>query len=256
MAPWRGSRRTILLVTAAVAVVGGAFLLPARTVSPRPVAEPVARAAARLTSPDLDERIAGIHELEGLMWRYNSPHQPAVMRVLSGFVRKRAPATGCAAEPAKPADPAAPAEPGKPDKPDKPAEPAEDVEVAMSVLGHRATARDEDTVMDLHGVCLAGIVMTYINLEHANLSGADLTGATFAGMRLTDVDLTGARLVSANLGQAVLVDADLTDADLTGADLTKARWSDGTTWPERYEQAVVGASAPDGPDYVIGKLRL
>lgn len=233
MAPGH-ARWTIALavVAAALAVAAGAFLLPGPTVSSRPVAEPLARATVRLGSPNLDERVAAIHELEGLMWRYQSPHQPAVMRALSAFVRDRAPATGCAAKP------------------------AEDVEVAMGVLGHRSAARDDGAVMDLHGVCLAGIVMTYINLEHADLAGADLTGATFAGMALTGADLTGARLTSANLSQAVLVDADLTDADLAGADLSDASWSNGTTWPLTYEQAVTDASTRDGSHYVIGPLRL
>jgi hypothetical protein len=227
-------RRTLAVATVAVglAVAGGALLWPAPAVSPRPVAEPLGRATVRLDAPDLAGRLAAIHELEGLMWRYESPHQPEVMRVLSAFVRERAPMTGCRAEP------------------------AEDVQVAMSVLGHRATEGDEGTVMDLHGVCLARIVMTYINLEHANLADADLTGATFAGMTLTGVDLTGTRLTSANLSQADLTDADLTDADLAGADLTNARWSTGTTWPPAYEQAVEAASTLDGSHYVIGTLRL
>ena len=222
------------VVAAGLAVAGAAVLLPAPTVSSRPVADPLDRATVRLGSPGLDERLAAIHELEGLMWGYESPHQPAVMRALSAFVRSRAPAgAGCGD-----------------------AEPAKDVQVAMDVLGHRATARDEDTVMDLHGVCLARIVMTYINLAHANLAGADLTRATFAGMTLTGVDLTGARLTSANLTQAVLVDADLTDADLAGATLTNARWSDGTVWPPRYEPAIDAASSLDGSLHVIGNLTL
>jgi hypothetical protein len=222
----------LAVAVAGSAVVAAAFLLSAPAVSPRPVAEPVARASARLDSPDPHERLAGIHELEGLMWRYDSPHQPAVMRALTAFVRSHAPARPCAGEP------------------------AEDIEVAMSVLAHRATARDEGTVMDLHGVCLAGLVMTYIDLAHADLAEADLTGVTFAGMTLTGADLTGARLTSANLSQAVLVDADLTDADLTGADLTSVHWSDGTAWPPEHEQAVTAASAPEGSGYVVGALKL
>jgi pentapeptide repeat protein len=226
------ARRTIALVVVGLAVIGGALLWPAPAVSPRPVADPLARATVRLGDPDLAGRLAAIHELEGLMWRYDSPHQPAVMRALSAFVRARAPATSCAAEP------------------------AEDVEVAMSVLGHRATDGDEGTVMDLHGVCLAGLVMTYINLEQADLTDADLTGATLAGMNLTGVTLAGARLASANLSQAVLVDVDFSDADLTGADLSSARWSDGTTWPPEYEGAVVAASTPDGSQFVVSRLTL
>lgn len=166
------------------------------------------------------------------MWRYKSPDQPEVMRVLSAFVRERASVARCATGP------------------------AEDVEVAMGVLGHRAVERDEGTFMDLHGVCLAGIVMTYINLERADLRGADLSGATFAGMTLTGVDLVGARLVGADLSQAVLVDADLTDAELAGAELTSVRWSEGTSWPVAYEHAITGASTRDGASLVVGPLTL
>lgn len=229
-------RRGLVVATVAVglAVAGAVVLFPAPTVSPRPVADPVARATVRLASPDLDGRLAAIHELEGLMWRYRSPHQPEVMRALSAFVRERAPAgEGCGS-----------------------AEPAQDVEVAMSVLAHRDTARDAGTVMDLRGVCLARIILTYINLEQADLTGADLSGATLAGMTLTEANLAGARLVSTNLSQAVLIDADLSDADLTGADLTNARWSNGTIWPPEYEEAVIGASSPDGSQFVVGHLTL
>jgi len=201
------------------------------TVILRPVAEPVGRAAARLDSPDRDERLAGIHELEGLMWRYESPHQPAVMRALSAFVRTRT-SSVCGAPP------------------------PEDVEVALSVLRHRDPGRDDGTVMDLHGACLSGVVMTYTNLARADLGGADLTGATLAGMALTGVRLTGARLTAANLRQAVLVDADLTGADLDGADLSSVRWSDDTRWPPEYEQLVLAASRVDDTDYVIGDLRV
>jgi hypothetical protein len=225
------SRQASLLVAALLVAVLVVLAACAPAVNARPVAEPVARASARLDSPDLDERLAGIHELEGLMRRYRSPHQPAVMRALSGFVRARA--TDCGH-----------------------AEPAEDVDVALSVLRHRDPMRDGGTVMDLHGACLAGIVMTYTNLAHANLSGADLTGATLAGMALSGANLTGARLTAANLRQSVLVGADLTDADLHGADLSRVRWSDDTQWPPEYEQPVLGASTIDGSDYVIGELRL
>jgi len=219
------------LVAAALVVASVLLAACAPAVRPRPVADPVARASARLGSPDLDERLAGVHELEGLMRRYRSPHQPAVMRALSAFVRARA--TGCGH-----------------------AGPAEDVEVALSVLRHRDPARDGGTVMDLHGACLAGIVMTYTNLAPANLRGADLTGATLAGMALSGGNLAGARLTAANLRQSVLAGADLTDADLDGADLSRVRWSDDTQWPPEYEQPVLGASTVDGAGYVIGELRL
>jgi hypothetical protein len=225
------SRQASLAVVVTLVALGAvvAALVSSPEVDQRPVAEPVGRAVARLGSPDLDERLAGIHELEGLMRRYESPHQPAVMRALSEFVRTSACGRG---------------------------EPPEDVEVALSVLRHRDPARDDGTVMDLHGACLAGIVMTYTNLAHADLGDADLTGATLAGMALTGATLTGARLTGANLRQSELADADLTGADLDGAELSSVRWSDDTRWPAEYERLVLAASSVDASDYVIGALRL
>jgi pentapeptide repeat protein len=226
------SRQAALVAAALVVAASVVLAACAPAVLPRPMAEPVGHATARLDSPDLDERLAGVHELEGLMRRYRSPHQPAVMRALSAFVRARATGRGHAAEP------------------------AEDVEVALSVLRHRDPTRDGGAVMDLHGACLAGIVMTYTNLAHADLAGADLTGATLAGMALSGGNLVGARLTAANLRQSVLAGADLTDAELDGADLSRVRWSDDTQWPREYEQPVLGASTIDGSGYVIGELRL
>ena len=213
-----------------VVVLAALMLSCSPAVDPRPAADPVGRATARLGSPDLDERLAGIHELEGLMRRYQSPHQPAVMRALSAFVRTRTASCGAA--------------------------PPKDVEVALSVLRHRDPDRDAGTVMDLHGACLAGIVMTYTDLVRANLGDTDLTGATVAGMALTGARLTGARLTGANLRQSVLVDVDLTGADLDGADLSSVRWSDDTRWPPEYEELALAASSVDTDDYVIGELRL
>ncbi|MFL6124409.1 pentapeptide repeat-containing protein [Actinophytocola sp.] len=227
------SRQASLAIVVTVVALGAvvAVLLSSPAVDPRPVAEPVGRASARLGSPDLDERVAGIHELEGLMRRYESPHQPAVMRELSAFVRNRTADCGRGGPP-------------------------EDVEVALSVLRHRDPGRDGGTVMNLRGACLAGIVVTYTNLAHANLRDADLDGATVAGMALTGANLTGARLTGANLRQSDLVDADLTGADLDGADLSRVHWSDDTRWPPEYEQLVLAASSVDTSDYVIGELRL
>ena len=217
----------VALCACLVAVV--LVLTPAGPV-PRPVADPLGRATARLASADLDERVAGIHQLELLMWQYESPHQPAVMTTLSTFVRERAARCG--------------------------SEPAEDVDLAMTVLGRRELSGDEDTVMDLHDVCLARVELANRDFQRANLSGADLTGAVLVNARFDNADLTGARLTGADLHHAFVVGTDLTDAHLDGTDVSDVRWSDETSWPPEYEQLVLAASSLDAGVHVIGELRL
>lgn len=205
-------------------------LAPASPV-PRPVAEPLGRATARLGSADLDERLVAIQQLELLMWHYDSPHQPAVMTTLSTFVRERA--SRCENE-----------------------ELAADVRLAMTVLGRRDISGDDDTVMDLRDVCLARIELANNDFQRADLSGADLTGAVLVNVTLDGANLTEARLTGADLRHAYLVGTDLTGAHLDGTDVSDVRWSDETWWPPEYEQLVLAASSLDAGVHVIGELRL
>jgi hypothetical protein len=224
---WRWFAVVVILCGCLGAVV--LIFTPAAPV-PRPVADPVGRAAARLGSAGLDERLVAIQQLELLMWRYDSPHQPAVMTTLSTFVRERA--SRCAGELAA------------------------DVDLAMTVLGRREISGDDDTVMDLHGVCLANIELANNDFQRANLSGADLTGAVLVNVNLDGADLTGARLTGADLHHAYVIGADLSDALLDGTDVSDVRWSDETSWPPEYEQLVLAATSFGATSHVIGELRL
>lgn len=227
----RGTWRWFAVVAVLVGCLGlvVSVLMPEAPV-PRAVAEPLGRATARLGSADVDERVAGIRQLELFMWQYDSPHQPAVMTTLSTFVRERA--TRCEGEPAA------------------------DVDLAMTVLGRREISGDDGTVMDLHGTCLAGVELANGDFQRANLSRADLTGAVLVNVTLDDADLTGARLTGADLRHAYVIGTDLTDAELDGADVSHVRWSDVTAWPPEYERLVIDASNFGATDRVIGELRL
>lgn len=237
----RRSRWTTGFTVVLVAFVGlGAVASVLLTTPPvrdaKPVAHPLGRATAALDSPDLSKRLGAIHLLETHMWGYNSPHQPTIMTTLSAFVRDHAlPAD----------DPRCGSE-----------QLAEDIDLAMTVLGRRGTAGDEDTVIDLHGVCLAGIELGTWDFQRANLSGVDLTGAGLTNAALDDANLASATLTGANLRHASLAGTDFTGADLDGVDLSGARWSDGTWWPEEYEQLVLAASTFATTEYVVGELRL
>jgi uncharacterized protein YjbI with pentapeptide repeats len=224
---WRWFAVVVALFVCLGAVVS--MLMPVAPV-PRPVAEPLGRATARLGSADLDERLVAIQQLELLMWRYDSPHQPAVMTTLSTFVRERA--SRCGSELAK------------------------DIDLAMTVLGRREISGDDDTVMDLHDVCLSNIELANNDFQRANLSGADLTGAVLVNVNLDGADLTGARLTGADLHHAYVIGADLTDAHLDGTDVSDVRWSDETSWPSEYEQLVLAATTFGATSHVIGELRL
>lgn len=233
---WTVGFTVAMVAFVSVGAVAPGLLLPSTVRDARPVAHPLGRATAGLSSSDLSERLGAIHLLETQMWGYNSPHQPSIMTALSAFVRDRALPAG---------DPRCGGE-----------ELAEDIDLAMTVLGRRGTAGDGDAVIDLHGVCLAGIELGTWDFQRANLSGVDLTGAGLTNTAFGDANLTSAKLTGANLRHASLAGTDFTDADLDGADLSGASWSDGTLWPPAYEQLVLAASTFATTEYVIGELRL
>lgn len=230
---WRAWCTAVVVVAAGLGTVTSVALVPPQVVG-LPAGDRYGMGTVRLGSADLDERLRGIQELELAMWQYGSRHQPDVMRRLAAFVRERAPAAGA---------------PGC-------AKPARDVDLAMTVLGRRDVAKDENTVMDLRRVCLAHLQQANADFQLADLTGADLTRASLVNDRLDDARLGGAVLAGADLRQTSLVGADLTGADLTGADLSGVRWSDDTRWPERYAPRVSAASSGTTSEHVIGELRL
>lgn len=193
-------------------------------------------AVTNLGNDSIDVRLGGIYALQRIM-QDSSRDQPALVQVLSAYVRTHAPQPKHGRR--------------------GPDQPADDVNAALNVLTHRDRQHDGTTyVVNLAGAYLAGARLesadlTYFRLNHANLSGAhldgarlrhtelsgahlegaqmwgDLTGAQMSNAYLTGADMVGADmagtdLTGAHLASSGLVNADLTGADLTGADLTGA----------------------------------
>jgi Pentapeptide repeats (8 copies) len=215
-------------------------------------------AIEQLGSDRLDVRIGGIYALERVA-RDSARHHPAVMEVLTAFVREHS------HEPWPPPD----SDDREPERSTRP-----DVQAALTVAGHRDAQRDiqpmdltgtDLTRADLHGANftradlgradLTGADLTRADLTGANLGRADLTGADLTGAdltrarfffarlfcarlinaRLTRADLGGADLTGADLHGADLTGANLGRADLTGADLMDARWPEQAAVPEAWK---------------------
>lgn len=206
----------------------------------------------------VDVRLGAIYALRRIM-RDSAADRPAVVEILSAFVRVHSVGGTAARTPAR-SDKTT----GAAAVEDTLALPPVDIQAALAALGDSDSiggrpdlTRVDLSRTDLRGMDLAGMDLSLANLAGANLSDADLTGADLAGANLTDVELidtqlrganlsgvdlqdvqmdrarldhatlTGSSLVEASLRFAVLTDADLsaadlTDADLTGADLTGA----------------------------------
>ncbi|MFD8625230.1 pentapeptide repeat-containing protein [Streptomyces hygroscopicus] len=160
-------------------------------------------------------RLGGIFALRRIM--EDSPRdQPAVVDVLSGYIRTRAPAAGGGT------------------KRDAGGRPAPDVRAAFETLTQRNPVHDKSARVDLRDTHLryigvrpgpAGAEETGANgqrLERANLSGADLANAHLPRALLSGTHLVGTRLEGADLRRADLRGTDLRGAQLVGADLKGA----------------------------------
>lgn len=149
----------------------------------------------------LQARLGGIYALERL-GKDSTRDQPAVIEVLSAFIRSTAPQATAPPE-------------ARSSCPDQPV--ATDVQAALTVLGRRDISDDQDVRPDLNGACL-----NKADLREANLSGSNLSRASFSC-----ANLSSAWLVAANLEQAKfncerplltqLANAKLVRADLRGA---------------------------------------
>lgn len=152
----------------------------------------------------IDVRLGAIYALERIM-RDSAVDHPAVVSVLTAFIRVHAPANPAVKGTSRSSPPA-------------------DIQAALRVLGGRNVTHDRD-YLDLSGTDLGGA-----NLSDANLSGANLNNTNLAGAGLPGANLSGAYLVGANLTGATLADpmllapvnlshANLSDVDLTGTNL-------------------------------------
>ncbi|MGV9883928.1 pentapeptide repeat-containing protein [Streptomyces sp. NPDC003006] len=158
-------------------------------------------------------RLGGIFALRRIM-EDSSRDQPAVVDVLSAYVRTHAPAAG-----------------GGKAKRDAAGRPAPDVRAAFETLAERDPDHDKSARVDLRDTYLRYIGVrqnasgpdgTGPKLANANLSGAVLSDAQLSRTRLSGTYLVGTRLEDADLRGADLREADLRGAKLSGADLKGA----------------------------------
>lgn len=163
-------------------------------------------AVGNLASKSVDVRLGGIYALERIM-KDSAADQPAIVSVLSAYVRQHAPL------PRKIA-------------------PSADVPAAMNVLGRREPKYDEGLLLDLSRTDLRGwqpslrVAGTGIRLPSTDFAGVDLrdaylVGADLSGSLLEKANLAGADLSQADLTSSYLVEARLNDTNFTKADLKK-----------------------------------
>ena len=223
------------------------------------------KAVEHLGDSNLVIRLGGIYALEAIARDSPERDHPAVMEVLTAFIRLHSQEKWPLPE--NDADPALQRE----TRPD--------VQAALTVVGRRDATRDKRPI-DLSGAKLAAAKLPHgARLVRAKLAGADLTGVDLGGADLTEADLTEADLTEAiligaifrpadlsgeelddvkiphdehrvitKLTDANLTGADLTEADFTGAILTNAKWPAGTRIPQGWKGSGSGKLTADA-DY-------
>jgi uncharacterized protein YjbI with pentapeptide repeats len=162
-------------------------------------------------------RIGGIYALQRIM-QDSSRDQPAILQVLTAFVREHAPLASATPTPARSAQ--------APGTDAQAPHLAIDVQTALTVLGTRDPTHDQGATVDLHQTDLENASLSHASLNNANLFGANLNNANLDHASLNNANLFGASLEAnlqdASLHGASLDAADLNHATLNGADLTGA----------------------------------
>ncbi|MGW0942592.1 pentapeptide repeat-containing protein [Streptomyces sp. NPDC002623] len=217
------------------------------------VATTYSETVSSLGDDSVDVRISSIYALQRIM-RESPSEQPAIVKILSAYVRERAKMPVKATADRLRKDPKTHA--------------AEDVQAALDVLGSRTQVVDGEPFINLRDTFLVGADLYGLDFADADLQGADLsradmrecefqyvwfnnarmeetllssgnfTEAEFIGTDLSGAWLDGAYLYRANLTGAILIgahaqasedgartnfeSAELTGANLTNADLTDA----------------------------------
>lgn len=211
---WQGWKAVGVVATSLVAistafVAVATFFVAARTLEAntrQQNSDRFVKAIEQLGSGQTDVRLGGIYSLEQLA-RDSHPDQPAVVDVLTAFVRDHAPKGAGKCVDAK-------------RTPEYPADaPNADVQAAVEAIGRRDPTYDRtDQVPNLSNACLVAAQLMTLKLRGPMLlDGTDLRGAN-----LDEVDLRQASLVDTNLAGAILTCADLTEAILAHVDLTEA----------------------------------
>jgi uncharacterized protein YjbI with pentapeptide repeats len=218
------------------------------------VTERFTRAIDQLGSSEVDVRIGGIYALERIAGN-SPPDQAAITAVLAAYVRNHSPwpPQGRTSLPAisRRFRKRMKAEPEPLHQTPLRAR-AADVQAAMTVLGRRPPAAEEERLelsnVDLRVAYLSRTDLSDAHLWWSNLRGAFLSDARLVGtdfwrsdlwrVELRRADLQGARFIRANLegaqlweaklARAVLRHAGLQGAELQHADLREVdlRWAD------------------------------
>ena len=234
---WTSGVRLGVLIVAAIAVGATApvVLRPAEESRAGQADDGLARLTTALRSPDPGKRMSALAEL-GRLAEARPSTTPAIVELLSGFVRDRA-LTALDARCA-----------------DRP--PERDVDAALGVLRLRPAPDDAGVVVDLHGTCLAHTDLRSLSARGGTLAGANLTGAKLKSADLSNGDLHDANLAGASLSGTNLAGAKLFGTRFADTTLTGARFTDDTLWPPQHEDAVLTASSFITTDFLIGELVL
>ncbi len=163
-------------------------------------------AVAQLGDNSLDVRLGGIYGLQRIM-NDSRTDQPAVVSVLSAYVRTRANSSKGKSKSAQIA--------GLPKA-------SEDVAAAVEILGARNTEKEGPNGIDWSGAYLVGVDLHGAKLDSAFLTKTDLRGAMLEGVYIRGAFLTGADLKSAIMNFAEFHSTQLNDADLRRAYLKSA----------------------------------
>jgi hypothetical protein len=181
------SSTRIAISVVAGAVIAAALVLGGFSLRSPSQAGSLQAATADLGSGSLNTRITGIATLRGII-RMSPGDQPAVILLLSAFIRDHSPA-------------------GNSD-----GIVADEIQDALNVLKVRKASDDGGAAIDL-----AGANLTNASLVGIDLASADLTNADFTDADLANADLKGANLSDAYFGNAIVAGADFAGADLGGA---------------------------------------
>lgn len=150
----------------------------------------------RTGTDHLQARLGAIYGLERLA-RDSPQDQPTIIEVHSAFIRTTTPRPIPAADGSPRSAMTCPTQVVAPD-----------IQAALTVLGRRNAAHDQNSRIDLLDTCLVGANLSSANLVGAALVDADLGAANLSSAYLSRANLRGARLISTDLRTAYLPTAD------------------------------------------------
>ena len=221
-----GSILSVVVLAIGLYITNAANLEQQRLAMQGQITDRFTKAVEQLGQPGEDKiaiRLGAIYALERIM-RDSAIDHPAVVEVLTAYIRVHAPATSTWPGPTST------------ETVEQFPHPPVDIQAALAALTRRDVTHDRPNAAlnlsganlnganlagaDLSGAALTGTNLYFADLTGASLSGADLTEADLLGADLTGVNLSGVLLASLNRTYAPLAGANLTGANLAGADLS------------------------------------